>query len=94
MLMNEVIALIAILLILINLRFTSYFPTKIAYVLMSFSLVINIELDLVYKIVVGITIWLLFAVFHFLIWRHILNKVHSNPEILELKFNSKNKNDT
>jgi hypothetical protein len=85
MVLNEIIAFIAILLILINLFFTSDYPTKVAYVLMSYSLVMNTGFDLVFKFGIGIAIWMVFVGFHLLIWRHILYKIHNKSEVLKVK---------
>jgi uncharacterized membrane protein YciS (DUF1049 family) len=82
---NEIVAFIAVLLIIINMFFTTDYPTKVAYVLMSYSLVMNTGFDLVFKIGIGIAIWLLLVSFHLLVWRHILYKIHNRSEILKVK---------
>ncbi len=65
---NQIAFIAAIFLIIINVLFVYDVPARIAYLLMSYTLVSQLETVLFLKIALGIILWLAFVIFHKTIW--------------------------
>lgn len=74
----EVLLLIAGILILLDIFLTYELPTHIAYILLTAFIVIKIERSIVSSIFLSVFIWFGFIVFHYAVWRKLLEKFHDN----------------
>lgn len=71
--MYEILLAIALLLILIDIFFSNEIPTHIGYIILSITIVITTT-----SILLGIGSWCLLIIFHYTIWRKLLEKFHDN----------------
>ena len=75
MTLNEILIVIALILIVADIFFASDYPTHIAYVILTITIAKEINLPILYQILFGIGIWFSLVVFHYLIWRKVLEKI-------------------
>lgn len=68
--------LIIILLTLIDLFLGYEFPTHIAYILLTLFIVNGIDTGFLFQIFFAILIWFALVVFHYTIWRKVIEKIH------------------
>lgn len=73
---NEILIISALILILIDIFFASDIPTHIAYLILTFTIAKEIELALLYQILFGILIWFGLVIFHYTVWRKVLEKIN------------------
>ena len=73
---NEILIISALILILIDIFFASDIPTHIAYLILTFTIAKEIELTLLYQILLGVLIWFGLVIFHYTIWRKVLEKIN------------------
>jgi len=73
---NEMLIISALILILIDIFFASDIPTHIAYLILTFTIAKEIELALLYQILLGVLIWFGLVIFHYTIWRKVLEKIN------------------
>lgn len=73
---TETCVLIGIILIIIDLFFSSDYPTHIAYILFTVGIVINLDFPLLYLIIIGLLIWFGLIIFHYKIWAEFLQQVN------------------
>ena len=71
--MYEIFLAIALLLILIDIFFSNEIPTHVGYIFLSITVTITTT-----SILLGIGSWLGLIVFHYTIWRKLLEKFHDN----------------
>jgi hypothetical protein len=76
MTINDILILSVIILIIIDIFFNSDIPTQIAYVVLSFTIVKLIDMPILYQILFGVLIWIVLVVFHYLIWRQVIEKIN------------------
>jgi membrane protein implicated in regulation of membrane protease activity len=76
MTINEILIVSSIILILIDIFFNSDIPTHIAYILLTFTFAKEIDMPILYQILFGILIWVALVVFHYLVWRKVLEKIN------------------
>ena len=74
--LSEILIVVAIILILVDIFFASDIPTHIAYVLLTLTFVKEIDTPILYQILFGLIIWSTLIVFHYLIWRKIIEKIN------------------
>lgn len=74
----EILLLIAGVLILVDVFLTYELPTHVAYVLLTVFLIIKIERSIITSIFLSVFIWFGFIVFHYTVWRKLLEKFHDN----------------
>lgn len=73
---NEILIVSAIILIVVDIFFASDIPTHIAYLILTFTIAKEIELALLYQILFGILIWFGLVIFHYTVWRKIIEKIN------------------
>ena len=73
---NEILIVLAILLIVIDVFFASDVPTHLAYLILTFTIAKEIELALLYQILFGVLIWFGLVAFHYTVWRKIIEKIN------------------
>ncbi len=76
MTINEILIISAIILILVDIFFNSDIPTLIAYIILTFTFAKEIDMPILYQILFGILIWFALVVFHYLVWRKVLEKIN------------------
>ena len=76
MTINEILIVSAIILILVDIFFASDFPTHLAYIIVTFTLAKEIDVPILYQILFGILIWIALVVFHYTIWRKVIEKLN------------------
>lgn len=76
MTINEILIVSAIILILVDIFFASDFPTHLAYILLTFTIAKEIDMPILYQILFGVLIWFVLVVFHYTIWRKIIEKIN------------------
>jgi len=76
MTINEILIVSAIILILVDIFFASDFPTHLAYIILTFTFAKEIDMPILYQILFGILIWVALVVFHYTIWRKVIEKIN------------------
>ena len=74
--LNEILIVSAIILILVDIFFASDIPTHLAYLILTFTFTKEIDMPFLYQILFGILIWVSLVVFHYKIWRKIIEKIN------------------
>ena len=77
---NETLIVISLILILIDIFFISDYSTHVAYLLITFTISKEISKSILYQILFGIIIWFCLVVFHYLLWRKVLE--HINDKVI------------
>lgn len=72
---NHIIIVTAIILIVVDFFIPSDLPTFIAYVLIAFLVSWNLEVPFLYKILIALISWFILVIFHFTIWKNVIQKV-------------------
>lgn len=72
----ETLALVALLLIIIDIILSFEYPTHIAYVLLTLFCTLKIKAPLVTSMLLAVIIWFAFITFHYMVWRKQLEKIH------------------
>jgi membrane protein implicated in regulation of membrane protease activity len=73
--LNQMVILIAVILVVVDFFFTTDIPTHIAYILICVLVAINIDAHILIKILCVLLTWFALVAFHYFIWRKILLKV-------------------
>jgi len=73
---NEVLIVSAFILILIDIFFASDIPTHLAYLILTFTIAKEIEAALLYQILLGVLIWFGLVIFHYTVWRKVLERIN------------------
>jgi len=76
MTINEILIVSAIILILVDIFFASDFPTHLAYIILTFTIAKEIDMPILYQILFGILIWVALVIFHYTIWRKVIEKIN------------------
>jgi len=76
MTINEILIVSAIILILVDIFFNSDIPTHIAYLILTFTFAKEIDMPILYQILFGILIWVALVVFHYLVWRKVVENIN------------------
>lgn len=76
MTINEILIVSAIILILVDIFFTSDIPTHLAYIILTFTIANRIDMSILYQILFGILIWFALVIFHYTIWRKVIEKIN------------------
>ncbi|MBT6685606.1 MAG: hypothetical protein HOB05_04685 [Bacteroidetes bacterium] len=76
MTINEILIVSAIILILVDIFFASDFPTHLAYIIVTFTIAKEIDMPILYQILFGILIWVALVIFHYTIWRKVIEKIN------------------
>ena len=76
MTINEILIISAIILILVDIFFTSDFPTHLAYIILAFTFAKEIDKPILYQVLFGILIWVSLVVFHYTVWRKIIERIN------------------
>lgn len=76
MTINEILIVLAILLIIVDIFFASDFPTHLAYIILTFTLAKTIDMPILYQILFGVLIWFALVVFHYTLWRKVIEKIN------------------
>lgn len=76
MTINEILIISAIILILVDIFFASDFPTHLAYIIVTFTIAKEIDMPILYQILFGILIWVVLVIFHYTIWRKVIEKIN------------------
>ena len=73
---TEILFVLALILILIDIFFVSDIPTHIAHILITIAIVKNINDYFLYQVLYGLLILFSLVIFHYFIWRKILEKIN------------------
>jgi membrane protein implicated in regulation of membrane protease activity len=73
---TEMLLVLALILILIDIFFVSDVPTHIAHVLITVAIVKNFNDHFLYQVLYGLLILFSLVIFHYFIWRKILEKIN------------------
>jgi prepilin signal peptidase PulO-like enzyme (type II secretory pathway) len=73
---TEICLLTGIILIIIDLFFSSDYPTHVAYILFTVGIIINFDFPILYLIIIGLLIWFGLIIFHYKIWAEFLQKIN------------------
>lgn len=73
---NSVLLIVIVILILIDVFLAYEFPTHLAYILLTFVIVKEIHNNLIYQSLIGLLVWFALAVFHYTVWRKIIERIH------------------
>lgn len=76
MTINEILIVSALILILIDIFFASDVPTHLAYLMLTFTITKEIDVPILYQILFGILIWVTLVVFHYTVWRKVIEKIN------------------
>lgn len=76
MTINEILIVSAIILILVDIFFASDFPTHLAYIILTFTIAKEIDMPILYQILFGVLIWFALVIFHYTIWRKVIEKIN------------------
>ncbi len=76
MTINEILIVSAIILVLIDIFFASDLPTHIAYIIITFTIAKEIDMPMLYQLLFAILIWFVLVVFHYTIWRKVIEKIN------------------
>lgn len=76
MTINEILIVSAIILILVDIFFASDLPTHLAYIIVTFTIAKEIDMPILYQILFGILIWVSLVVFHYTIWRKVIENIN------------------
>jgi len=76
MTINEILIVSAIILILVDIFFTSDFPTHLAYIILTFTIAKEIDMPILYQILFWVLIWFMLVIFHYTIWRKVIEKIN------------------
>jgi membrane protein implicated in regulation of membrane protease activity len=74
--LTETLFVLAIILVLIDIFFVSDIPTHLAYILITIAIVKNINDYFLYQVLYGILILFSLVLFHYFIWRNVLEKIN------------------
>ncbi|MCU4177313.1 NfeD family protein [Carboxylicivirga sp. N1Y90] len=74
--LTEILLVLALILIVIDIFFASDIPTHIAWVLTTLAIVININVPLLYQVLIAVLIWFALVAFHYTLWRKVLEKIN------------------
>ncbi len=73
---NEILLVSALILLVIDIFFVSDIPTHIAWVLVTVTLAKEINVPILYQILLGVVIWFALVVFHYTLWRKVIEKIN------------------
>jgi membrane protein implicated in regulation of membrane protease activity len=73
---TEMLLVLALILILIDIFFVSDIPTHTAHVLITIAIVKNFNDHFLYQVLYGLLILFSLVIFHYFIWRKILEKIN------------------
>lgn len=76
MTINEILIVSAIILIVVDIFFASDFPTHLAYIIVTFTIAKEIDMPILYQILFGVLIWFALVVFHYTLWRKVIEKIN------------------
>lgn len=76
MTINEILIVLAIILIVVDIFFASDIPTLIAYILLTFTITKEIDMPILYQVLFGVLIWFALVIFHYTLWRKIIEKIN------------------
>lgn len=76
MTINEILIVSAIILIVVDIFFTSDFPTHLAYIIVTFLITKEIDMPVLYQILFGVLIWFALVIFHYTLWRKVIEKIN------------------
>jgi len=76
MTINEILIVSAIILMVVDIFFTSDFPTHLAYVIVTVVIAKGIDAPVLYQILFGVLIWFALVIFHYTVWRKIIEQVN------------------
>lgn len=76
MTINEILIVSAIILIVVDIFFASDFPTHLAYIILTATIAKEIDMPILYQILFGILMWFVLVVFHYTLWRKVIEKIN------------------
>jgi membrane protein implicated in regulation of membrane protease activity len=76
MTINEILIVVALIFIVADIFVASDIPTHIAYVLLTFTITKELNLNILYQLLFGILIWFALVIFHYTIWRKVIEKIN------------------
>ena len=76
MTINEILIVSAIILVFVDIFFASDVPTHLAYLMLTFTITKEIDVPILYQILFGILIWVALVVFHYSVWRKVIERIN------------------
>lgn len=76
MTINEILIVSGLILVLLDIFIASDVPTLVAYLLFTFSFSRQIDMPILYQILFGILILVALVIFHYLIWRKVIESIN------------------
>ncbi len=73
--LNLTLLLLAVILMLIDFFFQTDIPTHIAYMILAFLIARNVDLHIMYRVIIGVCAWGAIVAFHYLVWRSVVQTV-------------------
>ena len=74
--MGTIVLFIIIILIVVDVFLTYEIPTHLAYLLSTIFIVLILNYSIIHKGLIGMLIWFGFIIFHYLVWRKFIEKIH------------------
>ncbi|MBO0321553.1 hypothetical protein J0X14_04520 [Muricauda sp. CAU 1633] len=74
--MATILLFTVLILILVDIFLAYEVPTHVAYILLTVIIVLTLDGGPVHKILLGGLLWFGFLVFHYLVWRRLIEKIH------------------
>ena len=74
--MGAIILFIILILILVDVFLAYEIPTHLAYISATLLIVIMLDHNIIYQVFIGVLLWVGFLVFHYLIWRKFIERIH------------------
>lgn len=74
--MASILLFTILILILVDVFLAYEIPTHVAYILLTIVIVLELDTGIVQKILLGTLVWFGFLVFHYLVWRRLIEKIH------------------
>lgn len=74
--MASILLFTVLILILVDVFFAYEVPTHVAYILLTIVIVLESDTGIVQKILLGVLVWFGFLVFHYLVWRRLIERIH------------------
>ena len=73
--LNITLLLLALILMLVDFFFQTDIPTHVAYVILAFLVARNVDLHIMYRVIIGVSAWGVIVAFHYLVWRSVVQTV-------------------
>ncbi len=73
--LNQIVLLVAVILIVIDIFIASDIPTHVAYVLCCIIIALNTDVHPIVQVLVGLLAWFLLITFHYFVWKTLITTI-------------------